>query len=192
MYIHDPNVILAIPLKNRTQTSLVNAHSILYEKIKEKGFNPRLHICDNECPEAFKKFLNVQHVTLQKVPPYDHRTNPAEKAIDTFKSHFISGLASLHLEFPLHLWDCLIPHAEITLNLLRKSNQHPHLFPYAHWNGMYDYNAHPLSPPGCKTVVHKTLGQRATWDEKGAVAWYLGPAMDHYRCHEVYVPKTRS
>ena len=191
-YIHDPNVILAIPIKDRTQTSLVTAYTDLYNQIKHKGFTPHLHICDNECPEAFKKFLTFKNVTLQKVPPYDHRTNPAEKAIDTFKSHFISGLASLHPEFPLHLWDRLIPHAELTLNLLRKSNQHQHLSAYAHWNGMFDYNAHPLAPPGCKTVVHETREQRHTWDEKGALAWYLGPAMDHYRCHEVYLTKSRA
>ena len=63
---------------------------------------------------------------------------------------------------------------------------------YAHWNGAFDYNAHPLAPPGCKTVVHETLNQLVTWDEKGTLAWYLGPSMDHYRCHDVYVPKTRS
>ena len=192
VYIHDPNVILALPLKDRTQSSLIAAHTKLYDKITEKGFVPHIHICDNECPEAFKRFLKLKDITLQKVPPYDHRTNPAEKAIDTFKSHFIAGLASLHPDFPLHLWDRLIPHAELTLNLLRKSNQHPHLSAYAHWNGTFDYNAHPLAPPGCKTVVHETLDQRATWDEKGALAWYLGPAMDHYRCHDIYIPKTRS
>ena len=192
VYIHDPNVILAIPLKDRTQLSLITAYTKLYEKITAKGFVPRLHICDNECPEAFKKFLKLKYVTLQKVPPYDHRTNPAEKAINIFKSHFIAGLASLHPDLPLHLWDRLIPHAELTLNLLRKSNLHPHLSAYAHWNGAYDYNAHPLAPPGCKTIAHETLDQRATWDEKGTLEWYLGPAMDHYRCHEIYVPRTRS
>ena len=56
VYIHDPNVILAIPLKDRTQTSLINAYTGLYDQIKHKGFTPHLHICDNECLEAFKKF----------------------------------------------------------------------------------------------------------------------------------------
>ena len=179
VYIHDPNVILAIPIKDRTQTSLVSAYTNLYEKIQNKGFVPQLHICDNECPEAFKKFLHVKNIKLQKVPPYDHRTNPAEKAINIFKSHFISGLASLNPDFPMHLWDRLIPHAELSLNLLRKSNQHQHLSAYAHWNGIFDYNAHPLAPPGCKTIIHETREQRHMWDEKGATTWYLGPAMDH-------------
>ena len=121
VYIHDPNVILELPLKDRTQSSLIATHTKLYKKIVEKGFVPHLHICDNECPEAFKKFLKIKEVTLQKVPPYDYRTNPAKKAIDTFKSHFIAGLASLNPEFPMHLWDWLLPqgqaHAKFTLEI---------------------------------------------------------------------------
>ena len=192
VHVRDPNVILAIPIKNRSQTSLLQAYEMLYDRITSKGFKPTLHICDNECPSIFKKILELKHVNLQKVPPYDHRTNPAESAINTFKSHFIAGLANLPPNFPLHLWDRLIPHAELSLNLLRDSNTHPHLSAHSHWEGVYDYNAHPLAPPGCKIVVHETLEQRGTWDEKGKEGWYIGPSMEHYRCHRVYLPQTRS
>ena len=192
VHVRDPNVILAFPLKNRSQTCLMEAYNVLYDKIIQKGFTPVLHICDNECPNTFKKFLSLRHVNLQRVPPYDHRTNPAEGAINVFKSHFIAGLANLPPSFPLHLWDRLVPHAELTLNLLRDSNTHPQLSAHAHWEGVYDYNAHPLAPPGCKVVVHETLDQRGTWDEKGKDGWYLGPSMEHYRCHRVYIPTTRA
>ena len=53
VYLHDPNFILAIPIKDRTQASLVSAYTNLYKQIKNKGFVPQLHICDNECPEVF-------------------------------------------------------------------------------------------------------------------------------------------
>ena len=190
VHIRDPNIILAIPLKNRSQVSLMAAYADLYDNIKNKGFDPKLHICDNECPQAFKGFLKFREVDLQKAPPYDHRTNPAEKAIDTFKSHFIAGLASLPPDFPLHLWDRLIPHAVLALNLLRRSNTHPHLSAYAHWEGVYDYNAHPMAPPGCKVVVYETVDRRESWGEKGVLGWYLGPSFDHYRCHKVFIPRT--
>jgi hypothetical protein len=39
----------------------------------------------------------------------------------TFKNHFIAGLSSADDQFPMRLWDRLIPQAEITLNLLRQS-----------------------------------------------------------------------
>ena len=167
VHIRDPNIILAVPIKNRTQNTLLQAYEKLYDQINEKGFCTNLHICDNECPEAFKKFLLLKQVDLQKVPPYDHRTNPAENAIKTFKAHFIAGLASLPPDFPLHLWDRLIPHAQLSLNLLRTSNTHPHLSAWAHWDGVYNYNAHPLAPPGCKCVVHETT--RESWGEKGVL-----------------------
>ena len=131
-------------------------------------------------------------MNLQKVPPYDHCTNPAEGAINVFKSHFIAGLANLPPSFPLHLWDRLIHHAELALNLLRDSNTHPQLSAHAHWEGVYDYNAHPLAPPGCRVVVHETLDQRGTWDKKGKDGWYLGPSMEYYRCYRVYIPATRA
>ena len=187
VHVRDPNVILAIPIKNRSQTSLMQAYEMLYDRITTKGFTPMLHICNNECPSVFKKFLELKQVNLQKVPPYDHWTNPAESAINTFKSHFIAGLANLPPSFPLHLWDWLVPHAELSLNLLQDSNTHPHLSAYSHWEGVYDYNVHPLAPPGCKVLVHKTLDQRRTWDKKGKEGWYIGPSMEHYRCHRVYI-----
>ena len=87
------------------------------------------------------------NVSLQLVPPYDHRTNPAEKVIDTFKSHFIAGLASLPPDFPLHLWDRLVNHATITLNLLRPSKLNPKLSAYAQLYGAFDYNK--------KTFAHR-------------------------------------
>ena len=126
------------------------------------------------------------------MPPYNYWTNLAESAINTFKSHFIDGLSNLLPSFLIHLWDKLVPHAELSLNLLRNSNTHPQLSAYSHWEGVYDYNAHLLSPPGCKVLVHETLDQQGTWDEKGKEIWYMGPSMEHYRCHRVYTPQTRS
>jgi hypothetical protein len=61
----------------------------------------------------------------QLVPPHFHRRNAAERAICTFKEHFVAGLASVDPDFPLHLWDRLLPQAEMTLNLLQSSRQNP-------------------------------------------------------------------
>jgi hypothetical protein len=40
----------------------------------------------------------------------------------------------------MHLWDRLLPQAEITLNLLRTSRLHPRLSVAAHYHGLLDYN----------------------------------------------------
>jgi hypothetical protein len=79
-----------------------------------------------------KNFFTVNDIAYQLVPPHCHRRNAAERAITTFKEHFVAGLSSFYLSFPMHLWDRLLPQAEITLNLLRTSRLHPQLSAAAH------------------------------------------------------------
>jgi hypothetical protein len=58
---------------------------------------------------------------IHLVPPHNHRVNAAERAIATFKEHFISALATVDKNCPLQLWDDFLPQVELTLNLLRFS-----------------------------------------------------------------------
>jgi hypothetical protein len=51
-------------------------------------------------------------VEYQLVRPHCHRRNAAERAIRTFKDHFVAGLSSLDPIFPLHLWDRRLPQAD--------------------------------------------------------------------------------
>ena len=83
--------------------------------------------------------------------------------MDTFKCHFISILAGTDPDFPMHLWDCLLPQAVTTLNLLRNSRLQPQLSAEAHCNGPFDYNTTPMAPLGCKVLVHEKPNQRGTW-----------------------------
>jgi hypothetical protein len=71
-----------------------------------------------------KNFFTINEIDYQLVPPHCHRRNAAERAIRTFKEQFVTGLSSVDPAFPLHLWDRLLPQAEITLNLLRASRLH--------------------------------------------------------------------
>jgi hypothetical protein len=126
------------------------------------------------------------------VPPYFHRTNAAEGAIITSREHFKAGLATVDPDFPVNLWDRLLPQAEITLNLLRASRLHPQLSAAAHYHGLIDYNKTVFGPPGCKIIAHEKPAQRCTWEVHGKPGWYLGPAMKHYRCQNVYITATAS
>ena len=103
---------------------------------------------DNECPGGLKTFLREASVKFQLVPPYLHHTNAAERAIQTYKDHLSAGLSSCDPNVPLHLWDRLIPHATLTLNLLRPSRLNPRLSAEAKLNGAFDFNRTPLAPPG--------------------------------------------
>ena len=66
----------------------------------------------------------------------------------TYNDHLIAGLISCDPNFPLHLWDRLIPHATLPLNLLRPYRLNPRLSSEALLNGDFDFNRTPLAPPG--------------------------------------------
>jgi hypothetical protein len=104
----------------------------------------------------------------------------------------VAGLSSVDPIFPLHLWDILLPQAEITFNLLRTLRLHPQLSAMAHWHGLVDYNKTSSAPPGCKIIAHEKPGKRRTWAPHGQHGYSLGPAMHHYRCQNVYISATAS
>jgi hypothetical protein len=62
---------------------------------------------------------------------------------------------------------------------------------YAQLNGHFDFNRTPLAPPGTRIIAHEKSDQRASWDPHGLDGYYLGPALDHYRCYQVHITKTR-
>jgi hypothetical protein len=142
---------------------------------------------DNEASTALKSFFTTDDVEYQLVPPHCYRQNAAERAIHTFKEHFVAGLASVDPYFPLHLWDRLLPQSEMTLKLLRKSMQHLQFSAAAHYHGMVDYNKTAFAPPGCKIIAHEKLAKRLTWAPHGQYGYYLGPTMHHYRCQNVFI-----
>ena len=56
---------------------------------------------------------------------------------------------------------------------------------------MHDFNATPLAPPGMKCIAHKKPSQCGIWTLHGQHGWYIGPAPEHYRCYQIYIPKTQ-
>ena len=87
-----------------------------------------------------KRYIREQDATIQLVERDNHRANAAEHAIQTFKNHFITGLATVDKNFPIQLWDELIPQAQDTLNLLRTSRVNKHLPAYAVLEGPFNFN----------------------------------------------------
>ena len=86
-------------------------------------------------------------------------------------------------DFPLYLWDKLLPQAELTINLLRQSNANPKISAHAHLFGPFDFNRFPLAPLGCAVQVHVPPERRLSWGERAQKGWYIGCALDHYRLH---------
>jgi hypothetical protein len=147
-YVYDCNYVKVVPMKSRSASEWVKAYDHIHQELTAKGFKPILQTLDNEASVALKHFFTANDVEYQLVPPHCHRRNAAERAIRTFKEHFVAGLSSVDPTFPLHLWDILLPQAEITLNLLRTSRLHPQLSTAAHCHGLVDYNKTYFAPPG--------------------------------------------
>lgn len=82
--------------------------------------------------------------------------------------------------------------ATTTLNLLQLSRINPRLSTEELLNGTFDYNKTPIALPGCKVLIHETHQKRGTWAPHATNRWYISTAPHHYRCHTVYVPKTRA
>jgi hypothetical protein len=49
-----------------------------------------------------------------------------------------------------------------------------------------------MAPQGTRIIAHETPGSRRTWAPYGQDGWYIGPALEHYRCYTAYITKTRS
>jgi hypothetical protein len=179
-------------MKSRSASYWVKAYDSVHQDLTVKGFKPKLQTLDNEASAALKNFFTVNNIAYQLVPPHCHRCNAAERAIRTFKEHFVAGLSSVDPSFPLHLWDRLLPQAEITLNLLPTSRLHPQFSATAHFHGIVDYSKTAFAPPGCKIIAHEKPGKRRTWAPHGQHGYSLGPVMHHYRCQNVYISTTTS
>ena len=192
VYDYDSNYIHAEPMKSKTAKEILQAYQRAHKKLVEAGLHPRLHRLDNEASAILKQFMHDEQEDYQLVPPGIHRRNAAERAIRTYKNHFIAGLCTTHPDFPLHLWDRLIEQATLTLNLLRGSRINPKLSAWAQVNGHFDFNRTPIAPPGTHVLVHEKPADRRTWAPHAVDAWYLGPAMESYRCYRTYVWATHA
>jgi hypothetical protein len=160
--------------------------------VTSRGLKTKLQTLDSEASAALNFFSTENDVEYQLVPSYCHRCNAVKRANRTFKEHFFSGLASVNPVFLFHLWDRLLPQAEMTLNLLRTSREHPQLSAAAHYHGMIDYNKTAFATPGCKIIAHEKPSQRRTWVPHGQHGYSLGPVMHHYRCQNVYITSMAS
>jgi hypothetical protein len=171
VYDYDSNAILAKAMISRSEHEMIRAYETIHQYLVSRGLRPKLQRLDNEASTKLKEYMCLQNINYQLAPPHCHRRNAAERAIWTFKNHFVAGLASTNKPFPLHLWDRLIPQVVMTLNLLQQSCLCPQLSANAQLNNIYDYNRNPMAPPGNKIIVHEKPSQQGTWATHGAQGW---------------------
>jgi hypothetical protein len=185
----DSNAILVRPFASQQDTHHIAAYNDIFNRLAATRRQPTIHIMDNEASNAFQQAIANNNCALQLVPPNVHRRrNAAERAIRTFKDHFLAILAGMAPSFPADRWDLLLLHAELTLNLIRPSPT-----PVSAWGnlfGPYNFDATPIGPAGCRVLIHNKATLRRSWDYRCRDGFYICPAMKHYRCYQVLTKDT--
>jgi hypothetical protein len=55
----------------------------------------------------------------------------------------------------------------------------------------FDFNKTPLVPLGTKALVYNNPATRTSWAPHATDGFYVGPATNHYRCLQFYIPATQ-
>ena len=102
-YIYDLNAIIVRPMPSRTDAAFITAFNDIFATLRQRNYKPQLNVMDNECSKAVERHIRAKKLAIQLVPPHNHRVNVAERAIATFKEHFIAALATVDMDCPLQL-----------------------------------------------------------------------------------------
>jgi hypothetical protein len=154
-YHADGNLILQQAFKARNDCHRIAAYNSIMTRLTARVLAVDLQILDNEASAAYKEAITFKwNAKFQLVPPDMHRRNQAERAIHTFKNHFLLILVGVDAAFPPYLWDLLLTQAELTLNLLRQATFNPRISAWEFFQGPFDFNKTPLGPVGCRVLIH--------------------------------------
>jgi hypothetical protein len=167
---------------SRTEASLASAFVRTYQFFKDLGHQIQFQVLDNECPASLLRFFQQQHVTVQRVPLNQKRTNKAERAIQTFRRHFLLVLVGTHSNFHINQWHHLLPQTEVTLNMLQDMD-------VSAYHGLhrkpYDFISRPMAPCSTLLVAHDPVRKKR--DNYGRMGFYLGPALTHYGSYHCFI-----
>ena len=190
----DTDYIHAVPIKSTKSAELIRAYDEAYTVLTSCGFRPVLHRIDNEISKELIASITNKGLNYEVMPPCNHKRNPAERAIQTFKAHFISIISGLDKNYPGEAWHLLIPQVNMTLNMLRECGVNSAHSTYSYIHGTFNFNAHPLAPLGCRAIAHERSitngGTRTSFGDRGKVGYYIGPAMNSYRVWRFFIPAT--
>jgi hypothetical protein len=78
------------------------------------------------------------------------------------------------------------------LFLLSTSTDQPQIICVHSSQWKFDLNRTPIAPPGTRVLVLGRPSQQDSWSSHASDAWYVGPAMDSYRCYLTWMVDTRA
>jgi hypothetical protein len=154
-YHANGNLILQQAFKTRNDRHCIAAYNSIMTRLAACGLAVDLQILDNESSAAYKEAITFKwNAKFQLILPDMHRCNQVERAICTFKNHFLLILAGIDAAFPLNLWYLLLPQAELTLNLLWQATLNLQISAWEFCQGPFDFNKTPLGPVRCLVFIH--------------------------------------
>ena len=181
-YHPESGYIRAVAIKTKADISRLLEK--VYQEQLNRGHRIDTVFIDNEVDNDARAFFAHVNVKVNQVAPYCHRANPAERAIGTFKDHFVAMLSGRDPTCPLAYWNEAVTQAEITLNLMRPGPDGKSAYE-AYWKVPYDLAAHPMVPWGtrCEAYVPKAL--RTTYGYRSQPSFYVGASYANYRSHRL-------
>ena len=94
---------------NRKDKHRIRAYNSIIQRLADRGHHVDVQILDNEVSADFKNtILEYWCATYELVPPNVHRINVTERAIHTFKSHFLAILSGVDPKLPKYMWENLL------------------------------------------------------------------------------------
>ena len=119
-YHCDSSTKLQSPFANIKDKHRVRACNTIMKKLADRGHHVEVQVLDNVVSAEFKKkMMKDWEASYRLVPPNVHKINVAERAIRTFKAHFLAILAGVNPKSQKYMWDNLLAQTELTINLLR-------------------------------------------------------------------------
>ena len=188
----DSNYIHVEPFEFRSDKDYKDAFQLGINFFHNKKMSLDIFRMDSEHKSLNSIMCKDIDATIELVPPYSHRALQAERAIQTWKNHKLSMLATVDPTCPDTIFKLINQQCEMTLNLLRRSGVSEHMSAYQQLHGRWDYSKNPIAPVGTKVQIFKSRKQReTTWSFHSLNGWYVGPAMNFKNCFEIYVSSTR-
>ena len=129
-YSHGGNYLHIELADSNLESHVLKAYKQGVEFFASKGLKPNIQRMDGQTSfgaPAFAAYQKDNDITVDLVPPGQHRRNKAERGIETVKHHIIAVLAGLDPNFPMKGLKHLYKQIELTLNLLRPARNNPAL-----------------------------------------------------------------
>jgi len=132
MILHhvNSNSSWAEAMQNQSGGELILAHAHALARMRRRGLLPKHQILDNQASAEYKAAIEASGMTYELVTPEEHRRNMAEKAIQTFKDHFIGVLSGCAPSMPIHLLCQLLPQVDNSFSSVNP--EHTPTYPHTH------------------------------------------------------------